>query len=351
MAGERTEAPSPKKISDARKQGQIARSADLSAGLNLLAAALVLRTVGPRLWQDVISALRTQFSQVAVTDWGTGVWQDSLLSWLHIAGLAMAPIFAVLLGVGLLAGGLQTGFNISSDALTLKLDRLNPLAGLQRLFSQRALVDLAKSLLKISVVGIAGWQAGQQTLDLLPTLADSGLAAAAAMLFGVGGDLLLKAGVLLTVLGAADYGYQWWDHMKNLRMSKEEVKKEHKEQEGSPEIRQRRRQRMRELARRHKMLKAVPTASVVVTNPTHFAVALRYQPGVEQSPVVVAKGQDAFASQIRRLAGKHRVPVVEDPPLARALYKSTAVGHEIPPDFYRAVARIFAFIDQVRATP
>lgn len=348
MAGERTEAATPKRQRDAREKGQVARSADLAAGLNLLAAALVLRVAGAWAGGQLLGATRAHLDQLSAGSWQQGGWEAAVHAWTVTASLSAAPVFLVLLSVGMVGGALQTGFLVSSYPLRPRFDRLNPLQGLQQLFTLRSLAEMGKSLLKAAVIAAAGWQAGRRAVDLMPELAGLSVAAAVPRLWDACSGLLLQSGALLAALGLLDYGYQWWETQRQLRMTKQEVKEEHRQSEGSPEVRGRRRQRMREIAQRQRMVRAMPTASVAIVNPTHVTVALRYRPGIESSPVVVAKGKDRFALRLRRLAQRYGVPVVEDQPLARAIYRSVPVGREVHPEFYRAVARIFAFLQQVR---
>lgn len=356
MAGERTEQPTPKRLKEAREQGNWPRSADLAAGLGVLTAAVALRHLGPAGFAGLEAAVRRGLAAgpaagpggSLAADLTAGQWQALLADWLLVCLRAVAPLFGILLAVGVAGGLLQGGLLFTLRPLAPDPGRLNPLAGLRRLLSAQSAVELARSALKLALVGWLAWAGIQAALPQLPALLDLPAADGTRYLFDAGTLLLQRIGLGMTALGALDYGYQWWRHRRSLYMTREEVKEEHKLSEGRPEVRARLRQKQRELARQRKMLREVPGAAVVVTNPTHYAVALAYAEGGEAAPRVVARGRDLFALQIKRTARAHGVPVVEDRPLARALYHEVPAGAEIPARFYQAVAQLLAFLYRVR---
>jgi len=261
---------------------------------------------------------------------------------------AIGPFVLTALLLGVLANLLQTGFAVSGQALVPDFTRLNPLTGLRRFLSGHGLVETIKALGKLGIIGYIACSTISNSYPQLLAAIRQDIPTILAII----GDLLyrvaLRIALFLLVLAAADYAYQRWAFERSIRMTKEEVKQEFKQLEGNPQIKSRIRSRQRQIARR-RMMEAVPKADVVLTNPTHFAVALQYDPVTMGAPQVVAKGADLIAERIREVARAHNVPIVENPPLARALYKSVDIGREIPAEFYAAVAEVLAFVYQINA--
>ncbi|MBO8141037.1 MAG: EscU/YscU/HrcU family type III secretion system export apparatus switch protein [Firmicutes bacterium] len=259
----------------------------------------------------------------------------------------VAPLMAVGALAGVVSQVIQGGVPLSGEGLRPRLDRLNPLAGLKRIVSRRALVDLLRSTIKVGVIGWIAWDEARDVAKVLPGLVRLNPAEAAAVVGGAAFRVGIGAGIALLAVAALDYWYQRLEHERHLRMSRQEVREDIKQSEGDPQVRARIRQRQRQLAAR-RMMQAVPTADVVITNPVHLAVALRYDASTMEAPVVVAKGAGPIARRIRELAEEHGVPLVEDPGLARALYDGVEVGSPIPVELYRAVADVLAFVYRVR---
>jgi flagellar biosynthesis protein FlhB len=344
---DRTERPSERRLQDAREKGQIPRSRDLSGAMTVLAGASMLLSGSATMYAHMqrIYALGFGYSRDAL-------FSDHLMT--RVLGQATGELLALLIPVfaatTLAAVGstvLVGGFNFSTEALVPNFERLDPIAGFGRLFSMNGLVELVKSLLKILFIGTA--------LVILLRIDEPQVMATGreAINAGIGRSLLLVAhaallfAVTLGVIGGLDAVWQRYDHERRNRMTKQEVKDEHKDTEGNPQLKGRIRQMQYQLARR-RMIQEVPKADVVVVNPTHFAVALRYDDKRMRAPRVVAKGVDVLAQQIRMVADAHRVPLVEAPPLARALYATTELGHEIPAALYVAVAQILAYVYQLK---
>jgi flagellar biosynthetic protein FlhB len=349
MAGhDRTEKATPKKRADARKKGQVAKSADLNGAVVLLAALLALSAFGPGMLQRIGDLTRRVLQLIATP---SVVERDGIGTVMGEVGTAtlqaVAPIAFACLVAGVLASVVQVGFKPSTHALKPDPKRLNPMSGAKQIFGPHALFELGKNLAKVAVVGAVAAMAvlpkleelaalvGMPPAVLLPELASTVLGIAQRAAFGY------------LLIALADYGYQRWKHEKSLRMDKQEVKDEHKQQELPSEVKGQQRRRAMEMARA-RMMDAVPTADVVVTNPTHFSVALRYSSDA-LAPVVVAKGQDHVALRIRELAREHGVLVVPNPPLARTLHASVDVGKMIPEDLYQAVAELLAYVYRVNA--
>lgn len=346
FAGERTLPATPRRRQKARERGQVGRSAELAGAAGLLAGAAVLRLGGAG-------------AGATYAGWATGIWghlpaggldassAGSLLLAAGRASLAVAvPVMAASLAVTVFAGIAQTGLAFTPSALAPDLSRINPLQGLQRIFSRRALVELAKSLLKFLAVGALA-VGPCLTLVREADAGTLGLPAIAVLTLGTAEAVLLRAAVVLLVAGLADFFYQRLETDVALRMTAQEVREEVREAEGDPALRARRRRRAREMARR-RMLGDVPRSDVVLTNPTHYAVALRYDPEHMAAPVVAAKGADYMAERIRAVAAAAGVPIIENPPLARSLYAGVKVGGAIPAALYQAVAEVLAFVWRVR---
>jgi flagellar biosynthetic protein FlhB len=343
----RTERASEKRLREAREKGDSPRSRDFSAAAVTLAGVAVLVSMRHGLGERVAAILHDGLSirRAAVYD------VDALGASLTTAGTAalwlLAPIFAVAL-VATLAAPLATGgIQFSGQALGFKGSRLDPLAGVGRMFSMRSLVELAKALLKVAVIAAAAAVVLRNGFPELVSLSTAPLKSATSSALDLTGLAALALAAALAGIGLVDLPYQIWDWHKRQRMTREELKQEYKESEGSPEVKGKVRQMQAQIARR-RMMADVPTADVVVTNPTHFAVALKYDDRKHGAPIVVAKGVDYVAEQIREIAKNSKVTLLEAPPLARALYRTTEIGAEIPSALYVAVAQVLAYVFQLR---
>jgi flagellar biosynthetic protein FlhB len=345
---ERTLEPSAKRLLDARREGQVPRSRDLAhlvvlgggAGA-LLVLAAPLMSAGMQL-----VARGLTFDAGAAADPSRLTVRLAELA-IH-AAVAVAPVLGLLLIAAMAAPMMIGGWNFAPQAVVPKIERINPLKGFGRMLSLRALVELAKVILVALLLGaVGGWYVASH-MENFAGLAHESLPLSLSH-FGtlVGIAFLLLVGTLAAT-SAIDVPFQIFHHRSKLKMTFEEVRREQKETEGDPHIKSRIRQQQREMARR-RMMAAVPKADVVVTNPTHFAVALKYMEGRHQAPVLVAKGADAVAEKIRELAREHGVPQVEAPPLARALYRHVDLGMEIPAALYTAVAQVLAYVFQLKA--
>jgi flagellar biosynthetic protein FlhB len=258
----------------------------------------------------------------------------------------VAPIVLGIMVVGVVSNVGQFGFLLSGHAIQPQFSRVNPLEGFKRIFSMRTLVELVKTIAKVGIVGLFAWQALQDKGPLLVSLADMQAGAAGYAVSGAVMEVVWKVAAAFVVIAVADYVYQRWFYERSLRMSKEEIKEEMKQSEGNPHMRARLRQRARALARQ-RMMQQVPTADVVITNPTHFAIAIKYESGME-APKVIAKGERLIAQQIKKIARENNVPTVENRPLAQALFKACQVGQSVPPELYKAVAEVLAFVYRMR---
>jgi len=345
---ERTEAPTQKRLDDARREGRIPRSRELTAAAVMISAGMLLmmsgRALGGHLgdlMRDALTIPRERvFDEAALTQslghqWLAGLW-------------AMAPVLGITLVVALGAPLALGGWAFSSSALVPDFSRLSPGAGLARMVSARSWVELAKALGKFAIVGVAGVLVLRFNSDRLLGLGSEPVEAAIGHAIQITGQALIALTAAMVLIAAIDVPFQLWQYHKDLRMTREEIRREHKESEGSPEIKGRIRALQREMAER-RMMDDVPKADVIVVNPTHYAVALRYDEKTMRAPQVVAKGVDHMAARIREVASGHSVPIFEAPPLARALHRSVEIGDEIPTGLYVAVAKVLTYIFQLRA--
>lgn len=352
MAEEKVAPPTPRRRQEAHRRGMLATSTDLVGAAGLAAGGLALAFGGGAgLWRGLERLLTAGLSRPAAASEGGEVAASgwNLLGSQAVGGLLLAaPIVLAAGGAGIGIGLLQTGGVFSLHPLKPDLGRLDPTAGLRRLVSLRGLIELIRAVLKAAVLGLVVYFTLAPRFFELPLWSAGELAAGLGQVWGLAADLFFRGVIALGVLAVADYGYRLWRHERELRMTRTELKEELRQVEGDPTVRLHLRRRHRQLAFRN-MMAAVPKADVVVTNPTHLAVALRYDPGRgDNAPRVIAKGRGLVAERIRALARAAGVPVVSNPPLAQALYKAVEVGMEIPPALYQAVAELLAYIYRLR---
>ncbi len=345
---ERTEEPTPRRLEEARKKGQIPRSRELNTFAVVMAGVAGCGFLGPHMARGLEQILRANFRLDREDVFQPRAILEHSLAAL-IDGLSLlTPFLALMVAVAFVAPVLLGGWVVSWESLQPRFDKLNPLAGFKRMFSVRGLVELVKSLLKVVLLTAVAFLVFRGFGDEALRLVDEGLHPALAR----GLDFLWFASLLLVsalaVVVAVDVPYQLWDHRRKLKMTLQEIKDEFKESEGRPEVKSKIRQLQRERAQQ-RMMEEVPKADVVITNPVHFAVALRYDQARGGAPQVVAKGVDLVAARIRELAAQAGVPLVAAPPLARALYYSTQLEQEIPEGLYLAVAQVLAYVYQLRA--
>lgn len=338
----RTEEATPRRRQQARRKGTVARSNDLNGALVLLALILVLPAAIARLGEGFMSGMATGLTNIP-TDLSASTLQNRTLSVLQPALLGLGMIAGVAMAVGLAANFAQVGFVMSGETLAPSFNKLNPLNGLKRLFSAAATFDGIKASLKCGLFILIGWTAVSASwpeIVLMGSMTPAGALTAAGSIVR---SIALRIGLLWLFLGAVDYFFQRRQVAKQLRMTKEELKQEMKEAETSPELKAAQAARRRRLSK-GRMMDAVKTADVVVTNPTHYAVAIKYEREKAHAPIVVAKGADFLAAKIREVAGESRVPIIPNPPLARALYKKCEIGDFVPRELFQAVAEVLAFV-------
>jgi flagellar biosynthetic protein FlhB len=345
---ERTEEATPKRLREAREKGQIARSRELTTFSLLFVSGIGIYLMGGKIIESLLSTMRDSFQPSMDKILNSDSLPKFFLSELTHALMVVAPLLMLLVVVALLAPMALGGWSFSPDALSVKLERVSPLKGIKRIFSLKSVVELVKALAKFGLVAIVAilfmWSHKDQLIVLSNDDIQVGLRGSGEIL--VWAFLIISSPLLLVV--AIDVPFQLWDHAKQLRMSRQEIKDENKETEGNPEVRARVRNIQREMARK-RMMAEVPRADVIITNPTHYAVAVKYDQDKMRAPIVLAKGKDLVAAQIRSIAHTYKIPVVSAPALSRSIYHSTPLNKEIPTGLYMAVAQVLAYVYQLRA--
>lgn len=341
----KTEKATPKKRRDERKKGNVFFSNDAVSVAVLLASFFVLKLTATPMVQQIYRFLQYAMGLVAGAA-HTGL-QDNLsglvLEMLKTFLLAAGPLLATTAVVAVAATFFQTKLLVSGEALKPKFSRINPLQGIKRLFSLRSVIEALKGILKITVLLFLIYQFLVGIVDTFTKYLHTDLAVACAHLVDEGFQMVMQIAIAFVVLAGADVFYQWWDYERQLRMSKQEIKEEYKQMEGDPQVKGKIKEVQRRMAQ-SRMMQQVPKADVVIRNPTHFAVALRYHPETDGAPIVLAKGQDELAGRIVRKAEEHHIAIIENVPLARALYATAELNREIPPELYNAVAEVLVYL-------
>ena len=345
---ERTESPTEKRLEDARKKGQVPRSRDLTTAAVTLTGGLGLYGLGRFIGGGMLEMMRSGLTLTGADAVQPERMVAALGSSAAQSALAIAPLLGLLVAAALIAPLALGGWNFSLEALEPRFDRLNPVAGIARVFSLRGLVELVKSLARFLVVALVAVALLRHQFQEFSELSGQSLEVGIVHALRMAGTAFLTLGGALVAIAAVDVPIVLWQHYRSLRMTREEIREESRESEGSPELKGRIRRTQQQMARR-RMMEQVPTADVVVTNPTHYAVALRYEEGRMRAPVVVAKGAELIAARIREIAAKNGVPLVEAPPLARALHAGCELGDEIPAQLYAVVAQLLTYVYQLRA--
>ncbi len=346
--GEKTEQATPRRRDEARKKGQVAKTMELGTGVTLLGVFLLLRNLGGFFVSTV-----TEMMQAAFEDWMLVPTLDarSLQAMAGAAATVFAQLTLPIMGAALVLGAgsqlAQVGFMLIGEGLKPKLNRINPIEGFKRVFSKRAWVELAKAVLKIGIVGYVVYWSVRSQLPVFLGMLHMHPDQAAVLTWQVVSKAGIFVGISLLAIALLDYLYQRFEHEQSLRMSKQEVKEEMKQTEGDPLIRSKIRQRQRQMAM-NRMMQEVPKADVIITNPTHIAVALKYDEAAMDAPVVVAMGAGFVAQRIKDIAANNTIPTIENKPLARALFETASIGETIPAQLYQAVAEVLAVVYQLR---
>ncbi|HET9029308.1 MAG TPA: flagellar biosynthesis protein FlhB [Candidatus Aquilonibacter sp.] len=346
---EQTEKPTPKRREEARKKGQVARSQELAGSVIFLAVVLILHAFFTPMMDSLEGNMRGYFSRIGQASGDLTYHSVAPLFIQAGAGVAMvvAAVFVLAFVIGIVANVAQFGFLFTFKSITPSFSKLNPINGFKNLLSKRTFVQLGKQLLKLFAVAVILYMEISKNVSFFAEVGQSSPAAMVDMTMNLIYGIAWKFGLLLVVVGLLDYAYERWQLEDSLKMSKQEVKDEYRQSEGNPEAKGALKKRQREMSRR-RMMQAVPRATVVVTNPTHFAVALEWDEMGMEAPVVIAKGADLIAKRIRDLAREHNIPIMENPPLARTLYDKVELDQAIPPNLYAAVAQVIAFVYKLK---
>ncbi len=346
---DKTEDPTQKRISEARQKGQVARSQEVNHWFIILAAALWLSIFAGPMARRLVQALRSFIEQPHAIRLDSFQLRDVLMDTAGQIGLAlMAPLALVTLAA-LVAGLIQNGLVISSEPIIPKIEKISLTKGLKRMFSAKSVVEFVKGVAKVSIVATVVMILLWPKVGVIPNIAGLSLSQFTDLLQGLAVRVLIGVLSVMTLIAVLDFMFQKQQHLKQLRMSKQETKEEFKQTEGDPMVKGRLRQIRMERARK-RMMAAVPEADVVITNPTHYAVALKYNMNSMDAPRLVAKGIDSLAMKIRELAEEHKIPIVENPPLTRALYQAVDLDQEIPAEHYKAVAEIIGYVMRLKGT-
>lgn len=345
--GSKTEKPTSKRRSDARKKGQVAKSMELNTFAVLLSGAFALFFASTFIHTQLTGIMKDMLSHAAQISIEGDDFFAFMIGNVRLMGILLAPLALAVFFMAVLANLVQVGLHFTPEPLAPKLSKINPLKGFARLFSARSLMELFKSIAKMLIIGLTAYLTIRGEMDQVMMLGDMPPAQIGYFVLRVSFEIFLKTCWIFFVLAVLDYAFQKWQFERDLMMSKDEVKEELKQTEGDPLVRARIRSLQREMSRK-RMMAQVPKADVVVTNPTHLAVALAYDPKQAAAPVVVAKGQALMAERIKQIAREHNIPVIEEKPLAQALYKAVDVGEVIPYLFYQAVAEILAYVYQLK---
>lgn len=348
-SGERTERATAKKRRDERRKGHVLTSKDITTVVSIFVVFAVIRLLFPFIYDQISLFLQKALQWAGGIEELTqsalkGVFTDTLV----LLAVTALPFLLVSVLVSVVATGYQTKFLFTTEALKLQFSRMNPLSGLKRVVSLKSLVELLKSSIKLAVVCAVAYNYISKRIAVMVTTTSMDLIQSAVYVLESIIGLVFNIGLIFIFIAALDYLYQRWDFERQMKMTKHEVKEEYKQMEGDPKIKSKIRQTQREMAM-SRMMQAVPTADVIIRNPTHFAVALRYNIERDNAPIVVAKGQDEVALRIIRIGEENGVYITEDKPLARALYAGTELDREIPLEFYAAVAEVLALIYRMKS--
>lgn len=347
--GEKTEEATAKKLEDVRKEGNVAKSREIPTAATLLALFVCLKFTMGFIGGHLLSSFSIFYEMIPSISSGpmsTLVFSQLLTKTIFNLSIIIIPFLLAGFVVSIFSNTLQFKFQITTKPLEPKFSKLNPISGFKRMFSLNTIVELLKSIVKVLVLGYIAYTVLREHVDDIYILYDISLTQGILLMYDIILELLIKILVFFIVIAAVDFMYQKWKFKDDNKMTKQEVKDEYKNQEGDPKVKGQQKQRMQQASQR-RMMAAIPEADVVITNPTHFAVALSYKSGQGQAPIVVAKGADFLAGKIKEIARDSKVDIVENKPLARMLYYNVELGEEIPPELYQAVAEVLAYVYQL----
>ncbi|SMC65794.1 flagellar biosynthesis protein FlhB [Sporomusa malonica] len=344
--GEKTEDATPKRKEESRNKGQVAKSTEISAVFIIMGAFYTLKLLGVSIYTELAGYMKAIFSSLATTDFTINSIHILFLNVILVLLKTVFPILLVIMVIAVAVNYMQVGVIFSTNVLMPDFNKINPLTGFGRLFSKRSLVELVKAIFKVAIIGYFIYRFAISQTANIPKLISMELIDSLKLAGSLTIDLAFQIIAVMMVLAACDYFYQWWEHNQSLKMSKQEIKEEFKQTEGNPQIKGKIKEKQRAIAMR-RMMQEIPKADVIVTNPTHLAIALKYDKNMS-APVVLAKGQDFLAERIKQVARENKIVVVENKPLARALYPVVEIGNVIPPELYQAVAEVLAYVYRLK---
>ena len=349
MSGqEKTEKATPKRRNDERKKGNIFQSKDITTVGTIAASFYVLKFWMPYIYRFTGDALKKYFglienTYVLDTNFIVNLFIDIAKVVASVVGLVIAAVIIV----GIILAGAQTKFLVSKEAFKFKFSKLNPLTGIKRMFSLRSFIEILKNIIKITVIGVVVYNIIIKNLESIPKLMQFDILSAIKFVFDVIMSTVNSVIIYFAAIAVIDYIYQWWEYEKNIKMTKQEIKDEYKNVEGNPEIKGKIKERQRKMSAM-RMMQRVPEADVIIRNPTHFAIAIKYDENSNRAPVVIAKGQDNIALKIIQKAVDYKIHIIENKPLARALYSKVELNHEIPFEYYEPIAEILAWVYKLK---
>ncbi|KPU28201.1 flagellar biosynthesis protein FlhB [Caloranaerobacter sp. TR13] len=343
--GEKTEKPTPKRRKEAREKGQVLQSRELTSALLLLFIFLSLRIFSNYMFNSLKGHISYVYSEYLIyDDFYSKKEIILLLKYMIFKTIEIvAPILGAAFIFALIINYFQVGFLFTTKTLQIKFSRINPIEGFKRLFSKRALVELVKSFLKIILISYIVYFYILRQIGIIIQLSKKNISNIVFYIAKTSFEIAIRIGLVLFVLSVLDYAYQWWEYEKNLRMSKQEIKEEYKQTEGDPNIKSKIKEKQRQISMR-RMMQDVPKADVIITNPTHYAIAMKYDKEKYDAPYIIAKGKDIIAENIKKVARESSIPIVENKWLARHLYNNVEIGQVIPEELYQAVAEILAYV-------
>lgn len=345
FAEEKTEAATPKRRHESREKGQVAKSRELVTAVLLLVTFLAIRSFADSIFNNLAELLRFFLSTPINTENAinpgdlTNVFIYCAVTFIKV----MAPILLITALVAIVANYLQVGFIFTGKPLIPKFSKLNPIEGFKNIFSKNALVEFLKSLMKVGIVVYVIFSYLKDNFIIIPELLGMDMMSTASFIGNAIINMGIRVSTVLFIIAVFDYAYQFWQFEKKLKMSKQEIKEEYKMTEGNPQIKSKIREKQRQMSLK-RMMTEVPKADVVITNPTHFAIAIKYDASKSEAPMVLAKGKDLIAQKIKEIAKDSKVPIIENKPLAQALYKTVDIGEMVPSELYKAVAEVLAFV-------
>lgn len=347
FAGEKTEKATPKRRQEARKKGQVLKSQELNSVIIFLIGFLLLKYLLPNILRDLQLYIQSLWSKAFIGNLTIETIFPILIEGVYLTFKLLLPILLLVMVGGITVNLVQVGFLFTTESIQIKLSKINPLEGLKRIFSKKSLMELIKSVFKIGVVSYLAFTTIKPKLQEFPYLMDKSILVIITYVGELLFTILWKVIIFLFFLAIVDYIYQKYEYENSLKMSKQEIKDEYKNIEGDPQVKGKIKERQRQMAM-NRMMQEIPQADVIITNPTHFAVAIKYNPETMDAPVVIGKGQDLVALRIKEIAKEKGIITVENKPLAQMLYKTVDINEKIPEEFFQAVAEVLAYVYRLR---